>query len=84
MKVLQFGNVLLLTFLFLMKSHLSFSQNEWTKNIFAENGARIIDDQNKIAKLKMLLETEIPLWRIVSIIDTVNATSKWIKSLPVR
>lgn len=64
MKVLQFGNVLLI-FLFLMTSHLRFSQYEWTKYIFTENGARIIDEQNKIAKLKMLLKTEIPLWGIV-------------------
>lgn len=130
---------LILAFLLLLISHFGFSQNEWPKDIFAKNGARItmyqpqpetmngniiqgraafsveetpntelifgvfwfsstiitdrddrtvtletikitdvklpgVDDQEKITKLKSLLETEIPLWGLVSTIDEINAT----------
>lgn len=33
-----------------------------------------VDDQEKISKLKALLETEIPLWGLESTIDELNAT----------
>ena len=138
MKILKNSGIFLLVFLFFIQS-TTFAQQNWPKDIFAKNGARItvyqpqpesmkgnliqgrsafsveetpnaelvfgvfwysatmltnrddrtltlesikitdvklpgIEDQEKITKLKALLETEIPLWGIESTIDEVNAT----------